>query len=199
MFDLFIENINTLAPLNITDIDHIKDCSKIQSYKRGENIITEGDVVRNVYFVLDGCIRLFYNVEGKDKTAFFYNEGSFIWDCKSLNTGCSPHKNLQAVEDVTVVKIGKFALMKLQKLSSNFETLIAKGKEQELIIHQNLLAQFVTLSPEERFLKLMETNKSLFQRVPQQYIASYLGVSAESLCRIKKRVYSKKRELLKSA
>ena len=151
---------------------------------------------RNIYFILEGCIRLFYNVDGKDKTAFFYNEGSFVWDCNSLNSGCATQKNLQAIEDTTVLKISKFALIKLKKLSSNFEIITAKGKEQELIMHQNLLAQFVTQSPEERFVTLMKTNKSLFNRVPQQYIASYLGISAESLCRIKKRVYRKQKNLM---
>ena len=75
--------------------------------------------------------------------------------------------------------------------SVNFQQITRIEREQELIAYQKLLAYFITLSPDERFIKLMETNNSLFQRVPQQHIATYLGVSAETLSRIKKRVYTR--------
>lgn len=196
MFEKFIESVSKLGKLENSDISYLRDFSRIQRYKKGETILSAGEVARSIYFVLDGCIRLFYNVDGKDKTAYFYHEGSFIWACKSLNHNIPTQKNYEAIEDSIVVKIDKFALLKLMKSSSNFELITWKGKEQELITYQQLLAHFITLSPEERFMKLLETNKTLFQRVPQQYIASYLGVSAESLSRIKKRVYRKQNEVI---
>jgi CRP-like cAMP-binding protein len=60
--------------------------------------------------------------------------------------------------------------------------------EDELITCQKMIASFITQSPEERYVKLIDTRPELFQRVPQQYIASYIGVSPETLSRIKKRV-----------
>ena len=65
--------------------------------------------------------------------------------------------------------------------------------ENELITCQKLIASFVTKSAEERYTDLLDTQGELFQRVPQQYIASYLGVSPETLSRIKARVFTKRR------
>ena len=196
MFNKFIELVGKHGNLDNSDINYLREHAKITIYKKGESVLTAGKIVRNIYFVLDGCIRLFYDVEGKDKTAFFYHEGSFIWASKSLKYEIPTQKNYEAIEDSVIVKIDKKVLYELMKLSPNFEMITWKEKEQELITYQQLLTYFITLSPEKRFMKLLETNKLLFQRVPQQYIASYLGVSAESLSRIKRRVYEKHREMV---
>lgn len=198
MFHTLIKTVNNRFPFTDSDIDNIKKYAQLNEYSRGENIAIAGDVVHHIYYVLKGCIRLYYNVDGRDKTAFFYDEGSFIWDCDGMNVGKVTQKNLQAIEDTMALKIGRLAMLRLQKMSANFQAIANQAKEHELIMCQNLVAQFITLSPEERFVELMETNKTLFQRAPQQYIASYLGVSAETLCRIKNRVYRKRKELVNS-
>ncbi|PLX12143.1 MAG: Crp/Fnr family transcriptional regulator [Marinilabiliales bacterium] len=192
MFDKFIESVSKFGKLENSDINYLRDHSKIVTYKKGETIVPSRKIVRNICFLLDGCIRLFYNVNGKNKTAFFYDEGDFILDCNKL----AAQKNYEAIEDTVVVIIDKLALNKLLNTSTTFEMIILKVKELDLYNYQQLAANFITLSPEERFMKLLETNKPLFQKVPQQYIATYLGISAETLSRIKKRVFKKQREIL---
>ncbi|MQN89387.1 hypothetical protein F7D34_06070 [Prevotella copri] len=75
----------------------------------------------------------------------------------------------------------------LQK-DSKFEAIGRIATENELIASQKIIASFVTKTAEERYLELLESNSELFQNVPQQYIASFLGVSPETLSRIKKRI-----------
>lgn len=196
MFEKFINQITQQGNLNDSEINYLRDHTKIQFYRKNETIIQAGKIVRNVYFVLDGCVRLYYNVDGKDKTAFFYQQGNFIWANKSLKNQVPTQKNFDAVEDTILIQIDKEALYELTQMSPEFEQITRLGKEKELIAYQQQIAYFVTLSPEERFMKLFETNRQLFQQVPQQYIASYLGVSAETLSRIKKRVYVKHKDVL---
>lgn len=191
MFEKFINQINKYGALDESEIKYLREHSKINFYKKSEIILSCVNIQRYVYFVLDGCVRLFYNVDGKDKTAFFYNEGDFIWTHKQQHQEILIQKNYEAIKNTVIVQIDKIAVLDLIKRSSNFQQIVRIEKEQELIAYQQLLAYFITLSAEERFIKLLETNNSLFQRVPQQYIASYLGVSAETLSRIKKRVYTK--------
>jgi len=196
MFEKFIDQITQQGNLNDSDIDYLREHARVKFYRKNETIIQAGKIVRNVYFVLDGCVRLFYNVDGKDKTAFFYQKDNFIWANKSLSNQVPTQKNFDAVEDTILVQIDKQAIYELAEKSPRFEQITRLGKEKELIAYQQQIAFFVTLSPEERFIKLFETNRGLFQQVPQQYIASYLGVSAETLSRIKKRVYEKHKDVL---
>ena len=196
MFDRFIELVNKHGKLEDTEIRYLQEHVKIGFYKKNETILSAGKIVRNIYFVMDGCVRLFYNVDGKDKTAFFYNKEDFIWAGKNGKHEVPTQKNYEAIEDTVLVQIDKRIAYNLMESSPNFELITRLGKEQELIAYQQLIAYFITLSPEERFIKLLETNKSLFQRVPQQYLASYLGISPETLSRIKKRVYIKSRKYI---
>ncbi|MEL6652342.1 MAG: Crp/Fnr family transcriptional regulator, partial [Bacteroidota bacterium] len=73
------------------------------------------------------------------------------------------------------------------KSSPKFEFLARLAMETELIAQQRIIANLLRLKPEERFYELMERQPEIFQRVPQRYIASYIGVKPESLSRIKKR------------
>jgi len=196
MFEKFIEFINKSTCLSDDDICYLRAHANVKSYKKGEGIISAGKVVKHIYIVLEGCVRLYYNVDGKDKTAFFYNEGDFIWANKSLNNEEPTQKNFEAIEDSTIIQIDKRAFYQLVESSTNFETVTKYEKEKELMAYQQQIAYFITLTPEERFIKLLETNGVLFQRVSQQYIASYLGISAETLSRIKKRVFNKYKEEL---
>ena len=191
MFYKFLDHIEKQVILNNTEINNLRDHVKIKFYKKNETILSAGATMRNMFYVLNGCVRIYYNMNGKDKTAFFYSEGDFIWNGKSSINQIPSQKNYEAIEDTVLVQINKKVAHELKKTSVNFALIARHAIEQELIDHQQLIEYFITLSPEERFIRLLETNKSLFQRVPQQYIASYIGVSAETLSRIKRRVHNK--------
>ena len=77
--------------------------------------------------------------------------------------------------------------MQLLRYSPKFELLARVAMEDELITYQKIIASFLTQNPEERYFNLLENNSSYFQRIPQHYIASFIGVQPESLSRIKKR------------
>ena len=190
MFNKFVDQVSKYGKLNDKELIYLKKHSKVRFFIKNEIILREGNYPRNIYFIIDGCARLFYHVNGKDKTAFFYNEGSFIWPCTSLKHSVPTQKNFETIENTVLIQINKNIIQKLINSSTNFEMIVRNAKERELIESQQLIEKFITLSPKERFLNLMETNNSLFQRVPQQHIASFLGISPESLSRIKNRVYA---------
>lgn len=87
---------------------------------------------------------------------------------------------------------GKSKINRLLELAPKFEVIARIATENELITCQRVIASFVTKSAEERYVDLLNTQGELFQRVPQQYIASFLGVSPETLSRIKTRVFNKR-------
>jgi CRP-like cAMP-binding protein len=191
--DRLIENIKLYAALSEQEIQLLRNAVDKKVYTKSEIIFTEGNVSDEIYFVTKGCVRLFYNVDGTDKTAFFYSEGQFICAGESYTYNIPASENYQAVEQTEIFVFTKSKIDVLLKKVPKFEIIARIATENELITCQKVIASFVTKSAEERYIDLLNTQGELFQRVPQQYIASFLGVSPETLSRIKTRVFNKMR------
>ncbi len=187
MFNEFIKLIHYYTQLSNNEIEYLKRNIPVVKYNKNDIIFTEGTVSNTIYFVLNGCIRLFYNVDGNEKTAFFYSEGKFMCAGESYTYRTPALENFQALEDTALMHFSKEHLDVMLEKHPKFEIIARVAVEDELITCQRIIASFVTQSPEERYKMLLKTNGQLFQRVPQQYIATYLGVSPETLSRIKKR------------
>jgi len=190
--DRLIENIKLYTPLNEQEIRLLLNAVEKKVYQKNELIFTEGKTSDEIYFVTKGCVRLFYNVDGIDKTAFFYTEGQFICAGESYTYNIPAIENYQAIEQTELFIFGKSDIEPLLKEVPKFEIIARMATENELITCQKVIASFVTKSAEERYVDLLNTQGELFQRVPQQYIASFLGVSPETLSRIKVRVFNRK-------
>jgi len=195
MFDKFLKLIRFYTELKPEDIDFFKSHIPINSFKKNELIFREGKISKTIYFILKGCVRLFYNVDGNEKTAFFYTEGKFVCAGESYTFNIPAKENYQAIEDTVLMCLDKPTIEKMLKFSPTLEIIARIAVEDELITSQRMIASFVTKSPEERYIELLENNNILFQRAPQQYIASFLGVSPETLSRIKKRVFEKRKQI----
>ncbi|WP_417887640.1 Crp/Fnr family transcriptional regulator [Zunongwangia sp.] len=187
-----IENIKAYILLNKNEIQLLKDAVDKKIYQKNELIFTEGKISDEIYFVTKGCVRLFYNVDGNDKTAFFYTEGQFICAGESYTFKIPAIENYQAVEQTEIFVFEKSKIERLLKKVPKFEIIARIATENELITCQKVIASFITKSAEQRYIDLLNSNGRLFQRVPQHYIASFLGVSPETLSRIKTRVFNKK-------
>lgn len=190
--DRLIENIKAYICLKQSDIQMLKAAVRKKVFQKNEIIFSEGRISNEIYFVTKGCVRLFYNVSGHDKTAFFYTEEQFICAGESYTFRVPANENYQAVETTEVLVLGKTEIEKLLKEVPKFEVIARIATENELITCQKVIASFVTKSAEERYIDLLNAQGELFQRVPQQYLASFLGVSPETLSRIKARVFNKR-------
>ena len=188
-----IEGIRNYVSLNEREIVLLEKAILKKTYKKHEVIFSEGKISEEIYFVAKGCVRLYYNVEGNDKTAFFYTEGQFICAGESYTFNIPAIENYQAVEETEIYVFTKARIGELLSEVPKMEVLARIATENELITCQKVIASFVTKSAEERYIDLLNSQGELFQRVPQQYIASFLGVSPETLSRIKKRVHEKRR------
>jgi CRP-like cAMP-binding protein len=191
--DKLIDNIQLYASLSEQEIQLLRNAVDKKVYNKNEIIFKEGNVSDEIYFVTKGCVRLFYNVDGTDKTAFFYTEGQFICAGESYTFNIPASENYQALEQTEIFVFTKSKIDVLLKEIPKFEIIARIATENELITCQKVIASFVIKSAEERYIDLLSTQGELFQRVPQQYIASFLGVSPETLSRIKARVLNKKR------
>ena len=147
-------------------------------------LVKEGDHIQHIYFVKHGCLRLWFNSNGNDITYQFYMENQavsgFLDEEKSMFT-------LESIEPSTVVLLKK----------SDFEDLLKKipGLKEEFmdyVIHRlafysRLFLSRIKDSPEKRYDLLLKNNPEILARVPQHYIATYLGITPVSLSRIRNR------------
>lgn len=194
MFDRFIKHINRHSELGQNEINYlwsIRTNIPVKVYRKNEIIFRAGEIFNFMYFVLDGCVRLYYNDHGDEKTAFFYTEGKFIRAIDSYKNGTPANENYQAIEETTLLVFSKSILKSLLKEHSNFEKVAQAAVEEELNTAQNIILSFISKSAEQRYMELIQSNPELFKNINQHYIASYLGVTPESLSRIRRRALLK--------
>ena len=159
--------------------------------KKKELLLEEGEVCDTMTFVAEGCIRQFHLKEGDERTCDLSFAGPWLTDLKSFNQGTPCVMNHQALETTRISSIRKADLLALYAACPKFETYGRFMTEHVLERASALAMSLGSDSPEERYLKLLNTRPELFQRVPQKYIANLLGISPESLSRLRGRLAGK--------
>lgn len=188
MFDKFLNHIEKYASISEEEAEFAINNFPLMKYQRNEVFFREGNIAKSIFFVIEGCVRLFYNVDGDEKTAYFFMEGKFFCANESFLKNIPAKENFQALENTTIMSFPKLLDVTQFKRFPSYQMIERYALIDELITNNRIIESFVSKSPEERCIELLKTNKELFQRVHQHYIASYLGISPQSLSRIRKRI-----------
>lgn len=192
MEDLLRQMLTNFSMLTQAEIELIIEQSNIQSFSKGAVLLKEGQVSKECYSVLKGLVREYYIVDGEEKTTAFYTEGMPV-NAFSSYTNETPSKHFLVCAEKCVLVVGNQSLEEeMCQQIPKLESIIRKEVERLTGQAQDEFAAFVSSSPEQRYLKLLETKPDLINRVPQHQIASLLGIAPESLSRIRKRIFSKK-------
>jgi CRP-like cAMP-binding protein len=163
-----------------------------KKYGKGDFFLNEGEVCRKVGFMVSGVIRYYINDDGEEKTYGFAEEYDFICNNESFLPQQPSRQIIQALEDCTVLVIGYDDLQKFYGVLKNGERFGRLVIEQVFVKTLQGLNSFYTDSPELRYAKFTKEYPDLLQRIPQYYIASYVGVKPQSLSRIRSRSLHKK-------
>lgn len=192
MKELVIKYMSRFVVLTEEEKSVILNYIKVASYAKGTVLLKAGDISTDGIFILKGCARQYYLVDGEEKTTAFYTEQQSVSFCNNPFTPLPSSYYISCVEDTTVVTsfVDQEGLDIVQK-NPRFETLCRMITESDLSNVNEAFATFLVSSPEERYLNLLQTRPELVNRVPQSQLASYLGMTAESLSRIRKRVTQK--------
>ena len=193
---LLLEYMEGVLTITAEEEKVMRENIKVRSFSRGTLIAEEGaypDV--ECYFVLQGCVRKYYLVDGEEKTTAFYTEGQPV----NLSTPQQKQKNipcdfyLECLEDTLVTLGDEEGEAAFFAQFPRFEAICRKQAEEMLGELEATMAQYMISSPEQRYLSLLETRPDLLARVPQYHLASYVGVKPESLSRIRKRILQRQR------
>ena len=174
--------------LNEEETQYLIDWIPVQEIGKNTLLLAAGEISKSFYFILNGSVRMYYDVDGVEKTAFFYFENSFVSSYESFTRQVPAKHNLQTLENTTVAVISSEVAMQLVDRFPKFEFLARIMMEEELIVYQEIISSFITLNAEQRYLKLLNEQHPILQRIPQHQLATYLGVTAETLSSIRKRI-----------
>ena len=151
-------------------------------------LVREGQVARELFFVNRGCLRFYYNRDGDEVTGFIFLENLFATALDSFLQQEPSTQIVETLEDSELLVVSYDNLQRLYDYSVNFQIFGRKLAEQRLVNAQRILSSYILDSPEERYRKLLATQPEWLQRVPQHYLASFLGITPVSLSRIRKRI-----------
>ena len=158
-----------------------------RSVKKGTILLREGESSQMGYFVLNGCLRTFYIINGEEKTTAFHTEMDSIMPSCVLSKKPSEY-SISCVED-SVITVSN-PDMEEEKFPK-FEKLCRVLSEVLLVKQQIDFDKFKTSTPEGRYQNLQENRPDLIQRIPQHQLASFIGITPQSLSRMKSRILDK--------
>ncbi len=192
-FDNLRKQIENFSFIPDTDWELLSPHLQIKTLRKNELFIAESKKANEVGFVINGMLRQFYTKDGEEKTTYFFFENHFVCAYFSCITKKPSLITIEALSDVTYISFPYSILetlyeqsMAWQKFGRCLAEYLGMGLEERMV---SLLVE----SPEERYLSLLASNKlKIIERIPQHYIANYLGITAVSMSRIRNRVLKNK-------
>ncbi|MBN1533778.1 MAG: Crp/Fnr family transcriptional regulator [Spirochaetes bacterium] len=158
----------------------------------GTALLRAGEVATRLYTVVEGCLRFYYIKEnGAEITSQFFLEHGMVSSFESARTGLPSDSCIEAIEDSVIAWITMRHLSGIIARSAPVKEYFERLIMTRLIYYMRHHASYIRDNPETRYRNLACEHPEIVARVPQQYIASYLGVTPVSLSRIKNRLKRK--------
>jgi hypothetical protein len=150
----------------------------------------EGNICNNISFIIDGAFRQFSVVDGTEINFLFYFDNDFTADFSSYITETPSNYFIKALEDSLVITFNKNNFSLLASRNNDWEVVSKNISNRALLTLYKRNDILLTLSPENRYLKLLEVHPLIIHKVSLSKISSFLGISGPSLSRIRKRIIS---------
>jgi CRP-like cAMP-binding protein len=184
-FSLLNQYLQSVYPISPGEFDAITRISEVFTIHKNELLQPIGHRCQTIYFLNEGCARIFYFKEETDITESFAFEKQIVVRVESLFRQQPSKKGIQLLEDAELIGIQAPALFRLYDAYPSIERLFRKVFEGLHVDTINRMESLQFHSAEERYRHLLEESPDLIRRIPLKYIASYLGITQTSLSRIR--------------
>lgn len=188
MHDLLLQTLRQIAPLEIDEEFVFKSLFKEMHIKKGDFFLKAGEINNKLGFVNKGLIRYFVYKNDDESTIEFSSEGEFIAEYQSFLDNSEAIQYIQAIEDTILMVTDNEGLQQIYNKTKHGNLI---GRLVIEYRYNHLMKQLLSIymhNPEQRYRNFIKVYPNLIQRVPQYYIASYVGVKPQSLSRIRKRI-----------
>jgi CRP-like cAMP-binding protein len=188
-FDILWKHVSKITNISDEELKRLSEYFLIRTFRKKDYFIRQGEVCGHLAFVNSGCFRAFNtDKNGNEFTIYFSFEDGWIGDTTSLYANFPTWISVQALEPGEVLSIGKKDFENALEKIPSFEKWYRIRSSTSYQAIQEKLINFHAETAEERYLKLLEKQPELVNRIPQHYIASYLGIKPQSLSRIRKNI-----------
>ena len=193
MFNLLYSHIKKRINLSQKELNLCSEFFAPKKIKKRQFLLQEGDVCKHLAFVNAGCLRD-YTVDhkGEEHVIQFAIKDWWISDLNSFLSGLSSTHNIDAMEDSEVLMLEREARDTLLETVPKMERFFRLLLESNYLATHRRINYTLTASAEERYLAFIKIYPALVEQVPQQHIASYLGITPQSLSRIRKELSQKR-------
>ena len=193
MFEVLFQKLDEKIQLTEEEKQLCKSFFTPKKLRKRQYILQEGDVCKYTAFVEKGMLRMYtINDKGSEHIIQFAFEGWWMADQFSFITGEPAIYNIDALEDCELLLLSKQAEEQLLQKIPKFERYFRILLQNSLIATQRRLISSISQTAEERYNQLLETCPTIPQRVPQHMMASFLGITPETLSRIRRQVAGSK-------
>ncbi|HOY16688.1 MAG TPA: Crp/Fnr family transcriptional regulator [Haliscomenobacter sp.] len=191
--DLLITSLQQYIPLSERDQQLIIACLRERKVKKGQFLVHEGAVSRCTNFVNEGSVRTYFiDLNGQEHIVQFAIEGWWISDLNSFILQVPATFNVQAIEDSVILELPFESLELLYEQIPKLERYFRIVTQRAFVAFQQRIVQNISMTAEDRYLAFQQKYPKIELRIPQRLVASYLGISAEFLSKIKKRLKEEK-------
>jgi CRP-like cAMP-binding protein len=189
IYSLLRMHIEVFSKLSNADWMLLLPHLKQKTIRKGESFVQEGKRASEIGFVVNGMFRQYYTKDGEEKTTYFFFENHFISAYISCITGKPSLVTIEALSDSSYIVFPYKVMLELFEKSMAWQKFGRLIAEYLTIGLEERMTSLLLQSPEERYLNLIKSNKTkIIERVPQHYIANYLGITPVSMSRIRNRL-----------
>ena len=193
MFEVLLKTIGQKVLLSQHQQEHCKTFFISKSIRKKQFLLQQGSTCKYTAFVEKGVLRSYtIDEKGSEHILQFAFEGWWISDIYAFLTGEPSLLNIEAVEDSELLLITHEGNEKMLSEIPEMERYFRKLTQNAMIALQRRLIGSMSYSAEEKYTRLLDSFPEIFQKVPQHMIASYLGITPETLSRIRKQISMRK-------
>ncbi len=180
------QHIEEITPLTDAEFEYISSLFVTKKFKKHQFVLQEGDLVTNEFFVVDGLLRAYYTCpdDGKEHILQFAWESWWVSDYQAFFNETNAKLTIDCLEDTEVLMLSLHNKEKLCSEMHKIEHFFRRKSTSGYIALQKRVLSLLTNSAKERYEQLLQSYPELIQRVPKTLLASYLGVTRETLSRL---------------
>ena len=181
-----ITKLNSVLPISLEEQILIENNINLETINKGEIYSERGKICRKLGFVLDGVFKVVRTNSNDDEfIQYFTTEGHFAVDIESFTNKTPSQEYIKALTNCTVLTITNNTFKLFENKIVNFSRIISQLKEKALLEKYNLKSEMFVDDAQTKYNKLIQRHPSIIQRIPQNQIASFLGITQYTLSRIK--------------